>query len=108
MAKWGKAMDGARGSSQQPGVRGGLATGAMIMKSVSIFLASGRRASNNARTAGATDKGASSSGTQAAASTSGDPTKKRRKKPKPPMEDASGKINPKLLDSLKKKTHFSR
>ncbi|XP_059619280.1 calaxin [Phlebotomus argentipes] len=105
MAKWGKVLDGARGSSQ-PGARSGGASGAMIMKSVSIFLASGRRASNNSKAAGATDKG-NQSGAQGA-STSGDPTKKRRKKPKPPMEDASGKINPKLLESLKKKTHFSK
>ncbi|XP_055682217.1 calaxin-like [Lutzomyia longipalpis] len=107
MAKWGKVLDGARASNQLPGARSGAASGAMIMKSVSIFLASGRRASNNSKAAGATERGTLST-SQSGASTSADPTKKRRKKPKPPMEDASGKINPKLVESLKKKTHFSK
>ena len=63
--------------------------GAMIMKSVSIFLASGRRAS-----------------TAQPKSSKQQETKKKEKKLK--MDDINGKFNPKLIEHFKRKSHFSR
>lgn len=69
-------------------------TGTMIMKSVSIFLASGRRASSNRA--------------NQSESVAANNEKRRKNKNSNKMEDASGKINTKLLESLKKKTHFNK
>lgn len=70
-------------------------TGTMIMKSVSIFLASGRRASSNRAS-------------QSESVTGNKNDKRRKNKNSNKMEDASGKINPKLLETFKKKTHFNK
>lgn len=83
-------------------------TGTMIMKSVSIFLANGRRASRN----GLHLRNKSKPTSVGAGNASGGNTEpirvKRKKCPKNAIEDASGKINPKLLETYKKKTHFSK
>lgn len=63
--------------------------GAMIMKTVSILLVNSRRVSNQRR-----EK-------KAAAAAAG---KKRKFK----MDESAGKVTPKLLESLKKRTHFSK
>lgn len=63
--------------------------GVMIMKTVSILLVNSRRVSNQRR-----EKSA------AAAATG----KKRKIK----MDESAGKVTPKLLESLKKRTHFSK
>lgn len=62
--------------------------GAMIMKTVSILLVNSRRVSNQRK-----EKSA-----EAAAG------KKRKIK----MDESAGKVTPKLLESLKKRTHFSK
>lgn len=63
--------------------------GAMIMKTVSILLVSSRRVSNQRKEKKA---GAAAAG------------KKRKNK----MDESVGKVTPKLLESLKKRTHFSK
>ncbi|CAD7090018.1 unnamed protein product [Hermetia illucens] len=71
--------------------------GTMIMKSVSIFLASGRRASNqNRKSGGARTQGQTGS------------TRASKANKRSRMEDASGKLNPKMMEMLKKRTHFSK
>lgn len=62
--------------------------GAMIMKTVSILLVNSRRVSNQRR-----EKSAAAA-----------VAKKRKIK----MDEGAGKVTPKLLDSLKKRTHFSK
>lgn len=95
--KWGKS-DNARVSE---GIMRGVGTGTggyrgtMIMKSVSIFLASARRTSSSKGHDNSVPGGGTSSGD-------------KRNKSQFIMEDASGKINPKLVDSFKKKTHFTK
>lgn len=94
LKKGGASTVDARAPSMSPSKALFKGTGTMIMKSVSIFLASGRRASSNR---------ASQSESVAAGN-----EKRRKNKNSNKMEDASGKINPKLLESLKKKTHFNK
>lgn len=83
---WGKVADGARALNPYSN------KGTILMRTVSIFLASGRRASKN------TSEGVSNTATTS--------DKKNTRNSK--MEDASGKINPKLLEALKKRTHFTK
>lgn len=59
------------------------------MKTVSILLVNSRRVSNQRK-----EKSAAATAT----------TKKRKIK----MDESAGKVTPKLLDSLKKRTHFSK
>ncbi|XP_019552162.2 calaxin isoform X2 [Aedes albopictus] len=100
--------------------KGGLATvlntrgGAMIMKSVSIFLASGRRASAVPR-----DR-ASKSGDRAQSSDRGRGQQqqlqqqggrrdsRRNRKILAKMDELNGKLNPKMLEMYKRRTHFSK
>lgn len=86
-ANWGKVADGARALNSYSN------KGTILMRTVSIFLASGRRASKN-----------TSEGVANTATTSDKNKNNRHSK----MEDASGKINPKLLEALKKRTHFTK
>lgn len=111
---WGKAVEGARTAtvhSKNTSCGGGgnstnttkklntinVATksrGAMIMKTVSILLASSRRASNQLKLAD--DKG-------------GDCRQIKEKNKLKTMDDIStGKLTPKLLEICKKKTHFTK
>uniref|UniRef100_A0A182N8G1 EF-hand domain-containing protein n=1 Tax=Anopheles dirus TaxID=7168 RepID=A0A182N8G1_9DIPT len=93
--------------------------GAMIMKSVSIFLASGRRASAQSRDPAG--NGASSSGTSAhqpRGDTHGrdhqpggtrTPTISRdNRRILARMDELNGKLNPKMLEMYKRRTHFSK
>uniref|UniRef100_A0A182PSU7 EF-hand domain-containing protein n=1 Tax=Anopheles epiroticus TaxID=199890 RepID=A0A182PSU7_9DIPT len=103
--------------------RGGLAAaftnntkgGAMIMKSVSIFLASGRRASAQSR-----DQ-AGSNGTQPGQPTGRTDTKDQstpgagrtsisrdNRRILARMDELNGKLNPKMLEMYKRRTHFSK
>lgn len=76
----------------------------MIMKSVSLFLANGRRASKTGLGVGRTK----SRGNMTLEGSTGDAPQRPRRRRSQAIEDSSGKINPKLLDAYKKKTHFSR
>lgn len=78
--------------------------GTMIMKSVSLFLANGRRASKSVVVAGRTKV----KGNMTLDNAAGDAPPRPRRRRSQAIEDSSGKINPKLLDAYKKKTHFSR
>lgn len=85
----GKVADGTRANLPK--------RGALIMKTVSLLLASSRRISNQTKHSGDKDVAAA------------DREKLRRRKLRvKKMEEASGKLNPKLLETLKKKTHFSK
>ncbi|KAJ6640753.1 EF-hand calcium-binding domain-containing protein 1, partial [Pseudolycoriella hygida] len=85
----GKVADGTRANPPK--------RGALIMKTVSLLLASSRRISN--QTKHSADKDVTA--------VERDKLKRRKLRVKK-MEEASGKLNPKLLESLKKKTHFSK
>lgn len=87
--KWGKALAGTRANNTQR-------KGALIMKTVSLLLASSRRVSNQAKHS--SDKEGSG----------GDDKNKKRKVKAKRMDEAAGKLNPKLLESLKKRTHFNK
>lgn len=99
--------------------------GAMIMKSVSIFLANGRRGSKSGlrsrnklashptvATAAATAASHMTTSPDVAQKQPAAQLNKRARRPKvagtATVEDASGKINPKLLELYKKRTHFSK
>lgn len=69
--------------------------GAVFMKTVSILLVNSRRISNQRKT----DKDKSETNTNK--------TSTRRRIARK-MEDNIGKLNPKILESLKKKTRFSK
>lgn len=79
--------------------------GAMIMKSVSLFLASGRRASS-ARCKADRDALAASG----APSKSSSGKKKRRSTPADmdPSARNANKLSPKMLEVLRRKTHFTK
>uniref|UniRef100_A0A182QAK9 EF-hand domain-containing protein n=1 Tax=Anopheles farauti TaxID=69004 RepID=A0A182QAK9_9DIPT len=91
--------------------------GAMIMKSVSIFLASGRRASAQSRDPTAGSNGASSTrqprsdaqskeqpgGTRTPSTISRDNRRILAR-----MDELNGKLNPKMLEMYKRRTHFSK
>uniref|UniRef100_A0A182J4M9 Uncharacterized protein n=1 Tax=Anopheles atroparvus TaxID=41427 RepID=A0A182J4M9_ANOAO len=93
--------------------------GAMIMKSVSIFLASGRRASAQARDpAGHGPTNAppratvdSQSRERTGASRTGTSTStisRDNRKILARMDELNGKLNPKMLEMYKRRTHFSK
>ncbi|XP_030378366.1 EF-hand calcium-binding domain-containing protein 1 [Scaptodrosophila lebanonensis] len=71
-------------------VRSTLQASKTILKTVSVFLASGKRNSNNQAKASAAAR------------------EKRRQLRQRKMDELSGKINPKLLENLRKKTRFSK
>ncbi|XP_038105498.1 EF-hand calcium-binding domain-containing protein 1 isoform X2 [Culex quinquefasciatus] len=111
------AVAGGGSKGHSGGKGGGLATvlntrgGAMIMKSVSIFLASGRRASAVSR-----DR-SKSGGDRCCAGKGGGPDKdkergrresRRNKKILARMDELNGKLNPKMLEMYKRRTHFSK
>lgn len=106
--QWGKAVAGARASN--PAAR----KGAMIMKTVTLLLASSRRALNQAKEPNNNNKqsgGAGGGSNKVAVQTpqsAADRLAIKRKLRAKKMEEASGKLNPKLLDMFKKKTHFSK
>lgn len=97
------------------GKGGGLATvlntrgGAMIMKSVSIFLASGRRASavSRDRSKSGGDRCAGKGG-QDKDKERGRRESRRNKKILARMDELNGKLNPKMLEMYKRRTHFSK
>lgn len=76
--------------------------GTMIMKSVSLFLANGRRASKSGIGGGRNRLRDNMT------MDVGDGLQPRRRKSQAMFEDLSGKINPKLIEMYKKKTHFSK
>lgn len=78
--------------------------GTMIMKSVSLFLANGRRASKTAVSSGRNKL----RGQHIMTLDGGDAVQRPRRRRSQAIEDSSGKINPKLLEMYKKKTHFSK
>ncbi|KRG07460.1 uncharacterized protein Dmoj_GI26150, partial [Drosophila mojavensis] len=84
------AATGAGGGSGGGACRSTLHANKTILKTVSVFLASGKRNSNNQSKA-------------AAAALQNKRLQRQRK-----MDELSGKINPKLLDSLRKKTRFTK
>lgn len=115
-SKWGKvaarttgsemAANGPSGGERRPVTGVG---GTMIMKSVSIFLTNGRRASKQGvqsrhrRGGGNMTSDNSQNGANGAAATEA-PRRRRRSN----VEDSSGKLHPKILEAYKKKTHFSK
>ncbi|KAH8420295.1 hypothetical protein KR009_008825, partial [Drosophila setifemur] len=83
------------GASSGGGGGGGVARSTLhanktILKTVSVFLASGKRNSSNQQS-------------KAAAALQNKRQQRQRR-----MDELSGKINPKLLDSLRKKTRFTK
>ncbi|XP_062545597.1 calaxin isoform X2 [Armigeres subalbatus] len=109
------------GGAGKGAAAGGLATvlntrgGAMIMKSVSIFLASGRRASAvpRDRTAKSGERSQSSdrrgqSGQQQQQQQGGRRDSRRNRKILAKMDELNGKLNPKMLEMYKRRTHFSK
>lgn len=114
MSKWGKVAETTRAANAPDGGGGRkrVTGGTMIMKSVSIFLANGRRASKSGLHSRNKLK-PTSVGNEAenAAGGATDQAKVKRRRPRCPknaIEDSSGKINPKLLEAYKKRTHFSK
>lgn len=84
------SAEGSEGATPAPP---GLGCGAMIMKSVSLFLASGRRVSGSRRRTEQPDPG------------------KRRRGRAQGMDGRQGrnnKLTPKALEGLKRKTHFTK
>ncbi|XP_055617848.1 calaxin-like isoform X2 [Toxorhynchites rutilus septentrionalis] len=101
------------------GGRGALATGlnargTMIMKSVSIFLASGRRASGVSRERTKSGDRTTVRGCVAARDQQqqqqqpGRHDSRRNKKILARMDELNGKLNPKMLEMYKRRTHFSK
>lgn len=88
--KWGKALTGTRAANPQK-------KGALIMKTVSLLLASSRRVSNQAKT----------SNDKAVGGSAADKNRRRKARAKK-MEEAAGKLSPKVLENLKKRTHFNK
>ncbi|KFB39658.1 AGAP000277-PA-like protein [Anopheles sinensis] len=98
--------------------------GAMIMKSVSIFLASGRRASAQSRDpAGRGPNGSNSSalpratvdsqsrertGASRTGTSSTSTISRDNRKILARMDELNGKLNPKMLEMYKRRTHFSK
>ncbi|XP_061513554.1 calaxin isoform X1 [Anopheles gambiae] len=92
--------------------------GAMIMKSVSIFLASGRRASAQSRDPAGSSNGTAAQPTggsqqakehQGAAAGTGRTTISRdNRRILARMDELNGKLNPKMLEMYKRRTHFSK
>lgn len=80
--------------------------GTMIMKSVSLFLANGRRASKSS--GGAETRNRSRGNNMTLDGSTADAAQRPRRRRSQAIEDSSGKINPKLLEAYKKKTHFSK
>ncbi|XP_055606790.1 calaxin-like [Uranotaenia lowii] len=112
-------------SSGGTGAGGGLAGalntrgGAMIMKSVSIFLASGRRASGVSRERNkSSDRSSSrgicggaggpSSGSESQSNKLGPRESRKTRRILARMDELNGKLNPKMLEMYKRKTHFSK
>ncbi|XP_058127604.1 calaxin-like [Anopheles ziemanni] len=100
--------------------------GAMIMKSVSIFLASGRRASAQSRDPAGRGPNGSNSHSSALPRATVDPQSRERtgasrtgtssssaisrdnRKILARMDELNGKLNPKMLEMYKRRTHFSK
>lgn len=95
----------AEGGERRRGITG--VGGTMIMKSVSLFLANGRRASKS-NSAGGQVPGRNKARGNMTLDGSTDATQRPRRRRSQAIEDSSGKINPKLLETYKKKTHFSK
>lgn len=71
---------------------------AMVLKSVSIFMATARRASGKS----GDKRGEGPSGTPSST------TKKKVHRKLSKLDEANGKLHPKVMESYKKKTHFSK
>lgn len=95
--------DGPEGEARR-GITG--VGGTMIMKSVSLFLANGRRASKTSGAAETRNRSRGNNMTLDGSTT--DAAQRPRRRRSQAIEDSSGKINPKLLEAYKKKTHFSK
>lgn len=102
--QWGKAVAGARATTTA-------GKGALIMKTVSLLLASSRRVTlNNQKPLLNDNQIAQAAGAAIGGSTKSvaEIRKARRKAKQRKMDEAAGKLNPKLLEIYKKKTHFSK
>lgn len=97
--QWGKALAGARATTTS-------GKGALIMKTVSLLLASSRRITSN-QPKPLDDKKVGATATVSSESVA-DLRKARRKAKQRKMDEQAGKLNPKLLEIYKKKTHFSK
>lgn len=109
-----RAITGGGGGDGEGGERRRVTgvAGAMIMKSVSLFLTKGRRASKSGLQQQQQQQGGGrSTNLRTANMTSDSPelvAPRPRRRRSNAIEDSSGKINPKILEAYKKKTHFTK
>lgn len=102
-----RTVGGDSTSSMGPGRLTGIG-GAMIMKSVSLFLTNGRRASKSKANLNLRVSRGAANMTSDSPPGLETTTNRPRRRRSNAIEDSSGKINPKLLETYKKKTHFSK